>query len=162
MAKSSTKKRKVIVESTGEADITASFNNIIISLTNKKGDVISWSSAGKMGFRGSKKNTPYAAQLAAEDCAATAHAEGLRKVKVYVKGPGNGRESAIRSIHNSGIEVTEIIDHGDLHGNPIPVVSKKEEVVKGPDPELSLTDEEEELLKQKLEAIRKSDPFIYR
>ena len=110
MAKSSTKKRKVIVESTGEAHVTASFNNIIISLTNKKGDVISWSSAGKMGFRGSKKNTPYAAQLAAEDCSKVAHEAGLRKVKVYVKGPGDGRESAIRSIHNSGIEVTEIID----------------------------------------------------
>ena len=110
MAKSSTKKRKVVVESTGEAHITASFNNIIISLTNKKGDVISWSSAGKMGFRGSKKNTPYAAQLAAEDAVEVAKEAGLRKVKVFVKGPGNGRESAIRSIHNGGIEVTEIID----------------------------------------------------
>ena len=113
MAKTSsktTKKRKVIVESTGEAHIVASFNNIIISLTNKNGDVIAWSSAGKMGFRGSKKNTPYAAQLAAEDCSKNAHEAGLRKVKVYVKGPGNGRESAIRSIHNAGIEVTEIID----------------------------------------------------
>lgn len=106
----STKKRKVNVESTGAAHVNASFNNIIISLTNKAGDVISWSSAGKMGFRGSKKNTPYAAQLAAEDCAQVAHEAGLRKVKVYVKGPGNGRESAIRSIHNAGIEVTEIID----------------------------------------------------
>ncbi|TMM58101.1 30S ribosomal protein S11 [Maribacter algarum] len=105
-----TKKRKVIIESVGEAHVTASFNNIIISLTNKKGDVISWSSAGKMGFRGSKKNTPYAAQVAAEDCSKVAHEAGLRKVKVYVKGPGNGRESAIRAIHNSGIEVTEIID----------------------------------------------------
>ncbi|AMC10630.1 30S ribosomal protein S11 [Lutibacter profundi] len=110
MAKASSKKRKVIVETVGEAHITASFNNIIISLTNKKGDVISWSSAGKMGFRGSKKNTPYAAQLAAEDCAKVAHEAGMRKVKVYVKGPGNGRESAIRSIHNFGIEVSEIID----------------------------------------------------
>ncbi len=110
MAKASSKKRKVVIESIGEAHITASFNNIIISLTNKKGDVISWSSAGKMGFRGSKKNTPYAAQLAAEDCAVVAKDAGLRKVKVYVKGPGNGRESAIRSIHNAGIEVTEIID----------------------------------------------------
>ena len=110
MAKTSSKKRKVIVESIGEAHVTASFNNIIISLTNKKGDVISWSSAGKMGFRGSKKNTPYAAQLASEDCSKVAHEAGLRKVKVYVKGPGNGRESAIRAIHNSGIEVTEIID----------------------------------------------------
>ncbi|MFK2821261.1 30S ribosomal protein S11 [Flavobacteriaceae sp. LMIT009] len=110
MAKSSSKKRKVIVEATGEAHITASFNNIIISLTNKKGDVISWSSAGKMGFRGSKKNTPYAAQLAAEDALNVAKEAGLKKVKVYVKGPGNGRESAIRSLHNGGIEVTEIID----------------------------------------------------
>ena len=110
MAKASTKKRKVIVEAVGEAHITASFNNIIISLTNKKGDVISWSSAGKMGFRGSKKNTPYAAQLAAEDCGSVAHEAGMRKVKVYVKGPGNGRESAIRAIHNLGIEVSEIID----------------------------------------------------
>lgn len=106
----STKKRKVIIDAVGEAHITASFNNIIISLTNKKGDVISWSSAGKMGFRGSKKNTPYAAQVAAEDCAKVAQEAGLRKVKVFVKGPGNGRESAIRSIHNSGIEVTEIVD----------------------------------------------------
>ncbi len=114
MAKSSSKnakKRKVIVDAVGEAHITASFNNIIISLTNKKGDVISWSSAGKQGFRGSKKNTPYAAQTASEDCAKVAHeAAGLRKVKVYVKGPGNGRESAIRTLHNNGIEVTEIID----------------------------------------------------
>ena len=110
MAKTASKKRKVIVESIGEAHVTASFNNIIISLTNTKGEVISWSSAGKMGFRGSKKNTPYAAQLAAEDASGPAKEAGLKKVKVYVKGPGNGRESAIRSLHNSGIEVTEIID----------------------------------------------------
>lgn len=110
MARSSTKKRKVIVEAVGQAHIKASFNNIIITMTNKNGDVISWSSAGKLGFRGSKKNTPYAAQLAAEDATAVAVGAGLRKVKVYVKGPGNGRESAIRSIHNAGIEVTEIID----------------------------------------------------
>ena len=117
MAKSSTKKRKVIVDSTGQAHVVASFNNIIISLTNKNGDVISWSSAGKMGFRGSKKNTPYAAQLAAEDAASVALEAGLKKVKVYVKGPGNGRESAIRSIHNAGIEVTEIIDVTPLPHN---------------------------------------------
>ena len=110
MAKSTTKKRKVTVDSFGEAHVSASFNNIIVSLTNKNGDVIAWSSAGKMGFRGSKKNTPYAAQLAAEDAVKVAHDAGLRKVKVYVKGPGNGRESAIRSIHNAGIEVTEIVD----------------------------------------------------
>ena len=89
MAKTASKKRKVIVESIGEAHVTASFNNIIISLTNTKGEVISWSSAGKMGFRGSKKNTPYAAQTAAEDCAKVAQEAGLRKVKVFVKGPGS-------------------------------------------------------------------------
>ena len=110
MAKVVSKKRKVIVESFGEVHINATFNNIIISFTNKKGEAISWSSAGKMGFRGSKKNTPYAAQLAAEDAVKVAHDAGLRKVKVYVKGPGNGRESAIRSIHNAGVEVTEIFD----------------------------------------------------
>lgn len=106
----SQKKRVVKVEAQGEAHIHSSFNNIIISLTNKNGQVISWSSAGKMGFRGSKKNTPYAAQTAASDCSKVAFDLGLRKVKVYVKGPGNGRESAIRSIHSNGIEVTEIVD----------------------------------------------------
>ena len=116
MAKT-TKKNKVRVEAEGQAHIQASFNNIIISLTNKSGQVISWSSAGKMGFRGSKKNTPYAAQVAAEDCAKVAYEAGLRKVKVYVKGPGNGRESAIRSVHNAGIEVTEIIDVTPLPHN---------------------------------------------
>ena len=110
MSKSVKKKRKVNVESVGQAHIQATFNNIIISLTNNSGQVISWSSAGKMGFRGSKKNTPYAAQLAAEDCAKTAFDAGLRRVKVYVKGPGAGRESAIRTIHNTGIIVSEIID----------------------------------------------------
>lgn len=110
MAKVTSKKRKVIVEAVGEAHITASFNNIIIALTNRNGDVISWSSAGKMGFRGSKKNTPYAAQLSAEDAAKVAHEAGLRKVRVYVSGPGNGRESAIRALHNAGIEVIEIVD----------------------------------------------------
>jgi len=105
-----TKKRIVKVEPIGRAYIKASFNNIIISLTNDSGQVISWASAGKMGFRGSKKNTPYAAQMAATECSKVAHDLGLRKVKVYVKGPGSGRESAIRTIHSSGIEVTEIID----------------------------------------------------
>jgi small subunit ribosomal protein S11 len=111
MAKSNTKKKKKVkVEAVGQAHIQASFNNIIISLTNNSGQVISWSSAGKMGFRGSKKNTPYAAQMAAEDCSKEALEFGLRKVKVFVKGPGAGRESAIRGIHNSGILVTEIVD----------------------------------------------------
>ena len=117
MAKTSSKKRKVVVESFGEAHVTASFNNIIISLTNTKGEVIAWSSAGKMGFRGSKKNTAYAAQLAAEDAGKAALEAGLRKVKVFVKGPGNGRESAIRTIHNMGIEVTEIVDVTPLPHN---------------------------------------------
>jgi small subunit ribosomal protein S11 len=109
-AKAAQRKRTVKVEATGEAHINASFNNIIISLTNTAGQVISWSSAGKMGFRGSKKNTPYAAQMAAQDCSKVAFEAGLRKVKVFVKGPGGGRESAIRTIANSGIEVTEIMD----------------------------------------------------
>ncbi len=109
-AKANAKKRVVKVEAVGEAHINATFNNIIISLTNSAGQVISWSSAGKMGFRGSKKNTPYAAQLASADCSKVASDLGLRKVKVYVKGPGAGRESAIRTIATSGIEITEIID----------------------------------------------------
>ncbi len=104
------KKKVVKVEAAGEAHISATFNNIIISLTNTSGQVISWASAGKMGSRGSKKNTPYAAQLAAADCSKVAYDLGLRKVKVFVKGPGSGRESAIRTIHTSGIEVTEIMD----------------------------------------------------
>lgn len=109
-AKAVAKKRVVKVDAVGEAHINATFNNIIISLTNASGQVISWSSAGKMGFRGSKKNTPYAAQLAAQDCAKVAHTAGLRKVKVFVKGPGAGRESAIRTIAGNGIEVSEIMD----------------------------------------------------
>ena len=118
MAKSNAKKKKnVVVEAYGQAHIHASFNNIIISLTNNTGQVISWSSAGKMGFRGSKKNTPYAAQMAAEDCAKEAFENGLRKVKVFVKGPGNGRESAMRSLHNAGITVTEIVDVTPLPHN---------------------------------------------
>jgi small subunit ribosomal protein S11 len=110
MAKNVKKKKNVNVEAVGEAHIQATFNNIIISLTNNQGQVISWSSAGKQGFRGSKKNTPYAAQVAAEDCGKEAFDLGLRKVRVFVKGPGAGRESAIRTLHNLGIEVMEIID----------------------------------------------------
>jgi small subunit ribosomal protein S11 len=113
----STKKRVVNVETYGRAYISASFNNIIITLTNNSGQVISWGSAGKMGFRGSKKNTPYAAQLAASDAAKVAYDLGLRKVKVLVKGPGSGRESAIRTLHSSGIEVIEIKDVTPLPHN---------------------------------------------
>jgi len=112
-----TKKRVVKIEATGMAFVKASFNNIIVSLTNNEGQVISWASAGKMGFKGSKKNTPYAAQMAAEECSKTAYDLGLRKVKVYVKGPGAGRESAIRAIHSMGVEVTEIIDVTPLPHN---------------------------------------------
>jgi len=109
--KTGTQKKKIVkVEALGQAHVHSSFNNIIVCLANANGQVISWSSAGKMGFRGSKKNTPYAAQVAANDCAKVAYDLGLRKVKVFVKGPGNGRESAIRSINASGIEVMEIVD----------------------------------------------------
>jgi small subunit ribosomal protein S11 len=117
MAKQKTHKKKVKVEAVGQCHISATFNNIIISLTNNQGQVISWSSAGKMGFRGSKKNTPYAAQQAATDCSKEAFDLGLRRVKVYVKGPGSGRESAIRTVHNAGIEVTEIVDITPLPHN---------------------------------------------
>jgi small subunit ribosomal protein S11 len=101
-AKAAAKKRIVKVDSYGDVHINATFNNIIISITNKNGQVISWSSAGKMGFKGSKKNTPYAAQMA---------------VDVFVKGPGAGRESSIRSISQSGIEVSMIKDVTPLPHN---------------------------------------------
>ncbi len=117
MAKSASKKRKVRIDAMGQVHIHSSFNNIIITITNGAGQVISWSSAGKMGFRGSKKNTPYAAQVAAEECAKVAHDAGMRKAKVFVKGPGSGRESAIRTIHNLGIEITEIVDVTPLPHN---------------------------------------------
>ena len=116
--KSATTKKKVVkVEPMGQAHVSASFNNIIVTLANNTGQVISWSSAGKMGFKGSKKNTPYAAQTAAADCAKVAYDLGLRKVKVFVKGPGAGRESAIRTIHGAGIEVLEIMDVTPLPHN---------------------------------------------
>lgn len=111
------KKRVVKVESVGQAHVSSTFNNIIISLTNNAGQVISWASAGKMGFRGSKKNTPYAAQMAMANCAKVAFDLGLRKVKVFVKGPGTGRESAIRTLFGAGIEVSEIMDITPLPHN---------------------------------------------
>jgi small subunit ribosomal protein S11 len=116
-AKAAAKKRVVKVDSHGDAHISATFNNIIISLTNKNGQVISWSSAGKMGFRGSKKNTPYAAQMAAADAAKTATDAGLKRVDVFVKGPGSGREGAIRSLAQNGLEVTMIKDVTPLPHN---------------------------------------------
>ncbi len=115
--KDKAKKRVVNVEAVGQVHIRASFNNIIISMTNNDGQVISWASAGKMGFRGSKKNTPYAAQVAAQECGQAAYDLGLRKVDVFVKGPGSGRESAIRTIQNVGIEVTMIKDVTPLPHN---------------------------------------------
>ncbi|MCF0172400.1 MAG: 30S ribosomal protein S11 [Bacteroidales bacterium] len=119
MAKKTTtsKKRVVKVDAYGQLHVASSFNNVIVTITNSNGEVISWSSAGKMGFRGSKKNTPYAAQVAAADAAKVAYDLGLRKVKAYVKGPGSGRESAIRTVHGAGIEVTEIIDVTPLPHN---------------------------------------------
>lgn len=111
------KKRVVKIEPIGQAHVFSSFNNIIVTLTNNEGQVISWSSAGKKGFRGSKKNTPFAAQVAAEECGKTAFDLGLKKVKVFVKGPGAGRESAIRAISTCGIEVLEIVDITPLPHN---------------------------------------------
>jgi small subunit ribosomal protein S11 len=113
----SSKKRVVKVDAIGKAYINASFNNLIVTLTNNIGQVISWSSAGKMGFKGSKKNTPYAAQMASQDASKVAYDLGLRKVKVFVKGPGAGRESAIRTLHSAGIEVMEIMDITPLPHN---------------------------------------------
>ena len=115
--KDKSKKRVVHVEAVGQAHIQATFNNIIISMTNMTGQVISWASAGKMGFKGSKKNTPYAALTAAQDCASKAYELGLRKVEVFVKGPGSGRESAIRTIQAAGIEITTIKDMTPLPHN---------------------------------------------
>jgi len=115
--KAAARKRIVKVDAYGDAHISATFNNIIISLTNKNGQVISWSSAGKMGFKGSKKNTPYAAQIASSDAAKVAADAGLKRVDVYVKGPGAGRESAIRSLSQSGIEIVMIKDVTPLPHN---------------------------------------------
>ncbi len=112
-----TKKRVVKVDAVGKVFVQASFNNVIVTITNNAGQTISWSSAGKMGFRGSKKNTPYAAQMAAQDAAKVAYDLGLRKVKCFVKGPGGGRESAVRTVAAAGIDVTEIIDVTPLPHN---------------------------------------------
>ena len=119
MAKSKkvTKKRIVVIEPVGQAHINATFNNIIVTLTNNNGQTISWSSAGKMGSKGSKKNTPYAAGQAASDCGKVAFDLGLRKVEVFVKGPGSGRESAIRTLQVAGIEVMSIKDITPLPHN---------------------------------------------
>ncbi|HEX2609025.1 MAG TPA: 30S ribosomal protein S11 [Flavisolibacter sp.] len=116
-AKAAAKKRIVKVDAYGDAHVNATFNNLIISITNKQGQVISWSSAGKMGFKGSKKNTPYAAQMASSDASKKALDAGVKRVDVFVKGPGAGRESAIRALAQSGIEVTMIKDVTPLPHN---------------------------------------------
>ncbi|GAB4404644.1 MAG: 30S ribosomal protein S11 [Bacteroidia bacterium] len=110
------KKRKK-VEPVGQVHIVSSFNNIIITVTDPAGNTLTWSAAGKMGFRGSKKNTPYAAQVAATDCAKKAFDMGLRKVEVFVKGTGAGRESAIRAVSAAGIEISVIQDITPLPHN---------------------------------------------
>lgn len=112
-----TKKRVVKVDALGQVHVHSTFNNVIVTIANASGQVISWSSAGKMGFRGSKKNTPYAAQMAAQDCGKVAYDLGMRKCKVYVKGPGGGRESAVRTVNQLGIEVIEIVDVTPLPHN---------------------------------------------
>ena len=119
MAKKTTssKKRVVKVDAYGEAHISSTFNNVIVTLTNSVGQVISWSSAGKMGFRGSKKNTPYAAQVAAADAAKVAYDLGLRSSKAYVKGPGAGREAAIRALQSAGLDVVLIKDETPIPHN---------------------------------------------
>lgn len=108
--RSATRKKKVIVESNGQAHIRATFNNVMVTLTDQYGNTISWSSSGKMGFKGSRKNTPYAAQVAASAAAKEAYDLGLRRVDVYVKGPGSGRESAIRALSATGLEIATIRD----------------------------------------------------
>ena len=115
--KDKSKKRVVVVNKNGQSHIKCSFNNIIISITNETGQVISWSSAGKMGFRGSKKNTPFAAQIATEDAVKSAYELGLRKVDIFIKGPGAGRDSAIRAIQNAGLDVMSINDVTPLPHN---------------------------------------------
>ena len=115
--KEKSKKKVVVVTSMGQAHIKCSFNNIIISITNELGQVISWSSAGKMGFRGSKKNTPFAAQIATEDAVKSAYELGLRKVDIFIKGPGSGRDSSIRAMQNAGLNVISINDVTPLPHN---------------------------------------------
>ena len=108
--KSRSKKKARVSDSNGVAHIKATFNNTIISITDNKGQVLSWASAGRAGFKGSKKSTPFAAQQAAASAAKEAMDMGLRKVEVWVKGPGSGREAAIRSLSAAGLEVTLIRD----------------------------------------------------
>lgn len=111
------KKRKQLSDPNGMAFIKATFNNVLVTVTDADGNAISWSSAGKEGFKGSRKNTPYAAQLSAESAATVAHEMGLRRVEVFVKGPGSGREAAVRALASSGLEVTSIKDRTPIPHN---------------------------------------------
>ena len=111
------RKKNVVVESNGRAYVKATFNNVIVTITDQYGNTISWASDGKMGFKGSRKNTPYAAQKAGEDAAQEAYDLGLRRVDVYVKGPGSGREGAIRAMSEVGLEVATIRDVTPLPHN---------------------------------------------
>jgi small subunit ribosomal protein S11 len=104
------KKKKVHVDANGKAFIKATFNNTIVTLTDTYGNVIAWSTSGKNGFKGSRKSTPFAAQVAAESAAKEAHSLGLRRVEVFIKGPGGGREAAVRSLQTAGLEVMLIRD----------------------------------------------------
>ena len=115
--KDKAKKRVVVVDTHGQVHVKATFNNIMISVTNAQGQVISWASAGKMGFRGSKKNTPYATQTAAQNAGQVAYDAGMRKADVFIKGPGAGRDSAIRTIQGLGIDVVTITDVTPLPHN---------------------------------------------
>ncbi len=110
-------KKKIQVESTGVAHVKATFNNVIVTLTDMYGNTISWASSGKMGFKGSKKNTPFAAQLCAESAAKEAFTLGLRKVEVLIKGVGSGRDAAVRSLNTAGLEITTIRDITPLPHN---------------------------------------------
>ncbi len=111
------KKKKQVSDPNGMAFVKATFNNVIVTITDINGNVLSWSSAGKEGFKGSRKNTPYAAQMSAETASKAAHEMGLRKVQVFVKGPGSGREAAVRAMANAGLEVSSIIDRTPIPHN---------------------------------------------
>jgi len=111
------KRRKQISDPNGMAFIKATFNNVLVTVTDANGNALSWSSAGNEGFKGSRKNTPYAAQLSAETAATAAHEMGLRRVEVFVKGPGSGREAAVRALASSGLEVTSIKDRTPIPHN---------------------------------------------
>ncbi len=111
------KKKKQVNDPNGMAFVKATFNNVIVTISDADGNVLSWSSAGKEGFKGSRKNTPYAAQLSAETAAKAAYEMGLRKVEVFVKGPGSGREAAVRAMSSAGLDISSIKDRTPIPHN---------------------------------------------